>query len=163
MSILGSIGLTVVVIIAIIIIIAVFASRGMRRHFQAIARGEKERPTSRDNYFAYLQWMIKELEKHNAPVSQLFQFAATEIDHIFVSGNTETKMHWLNAWGLTFNHELKPRYTPDVWETEGFEMLHSKVAEYAKGISSKGLEIPFRPGFDADEIIARHKKLHPED
>lgn len=160
MSTLLWIGVVLAGIVGLIVIIAAIVSRGKKRFME---RAEKERPTDHDDYYLYQRTKLGEMKRRDCPVREIYQYAASEVGLISSSGDTETntKMNWLNAWGLILNHMLKPDYTQEVWEKEGFDRLHIEVSEFAQQLSPKGLDIPFRPGFDADEIIARYESRHP--
>lgn len=160
MSTLLWIGIILAVIVAVMVVIGVIVSRGVSQRTKDIAGGKKPRPADLDSYLFYQRRRVEEMQRHETSVSEIYQYAANEVGHILNNEDSETKMNWLNAWGQIFNHGLKPHYTPEIWEEEGFKRLHLQVSEYAKQISPKGLDFPSRPDFD--EVYARVKKQHPE-
>jgi hypothetical protein len=159
MSTLLWIGIVIVSAAGIIVIIVVIGNWWLTKQ---IIDGKKPRPSSRDSYLFYQRKRLGKMQRHKTPVHEIYKYAANEVNHILSAGDMETKMNWLNAWGLILNHVLKLDYTQEVWEKEGFDRLHIQVSEYAQQLSPKGLDIPFRPGFDADEIIARFESKHPD-
>jgi hypothetical protein len=154
MSTLLWIGIVLAGIVGIIIIIAAVYSRGKRLFME---KGGKGRLTDKEDYLRYQRIKVEEMQRRKPPAHEIYQYAASEVGRIFSSGDieTETRMNWLNAWGMILNHELKPKYTSEVWEEEGFRSLHLKISEYAKQISPKGLDFPAR--LDFDEVYAKYK------
>lgn len=147
-------------IVTVVVIFGVIVSRGVAQRTKDIAAGKRPRPTDLDSYLLYQRDRVEEMQKLETRASEIYQYAANEVGHILNNGDTETKMNWLNAWGQIFNHGLKPNYTEDAWEEEGFKELHLKVSEYAKQLSPQGLDFPSR--LDFDEAYARVQKEHPE-